>query len=160
MNKTNGALACLLLLGCLSAVIRVMNTFLRMSTRLWTGIIATLLIGCGTTDTIDASGSSKVDQALISGASRGMALFSPRPVVIKTVDGRPVSVAANSVRVAPGIHTLVVTCYQSLFARNTHELTVSVEAGETYTLTSQIRPNKISDGSADCEAHMVRSDSK
>jgi len=89
-----------------------------------------------------------------------MALFSPRPVVIKSVDGRPVSVAANSVRVSPGIHTLVVTCYQSLFARNTHELTVSVEAGETYTLTSQIRPNKISDGSADCEARMVRSDSK
>jgi len=137
-----------------------MKTFIRKSTYLAPGIIAALLIGCGTTDMIDASASSEADHALILGASRGMALFSPRPVVIKSVDGRPVSVAANSVRVSPGIHTLVVTCYQSLFARNTHELTVSVEAGETYTLTSQIRPNKISDGSADCEARMVRSDSK
>jgi hypothetical protein len=118
------------------------------------------MIGCGTTHTIDASESSKADQALILGASRGMALFSPRPVVIKSVDGRPVSVTANSVRVSSGIHTLVVTCYQSLFARNTHELTISVEAGGTYTLTSQIRPNKISDGSEECEARMVRSDSK
>ncbi len=137
-----------------------MKTFIRKSTHLAPGLIATLLLGCGTTDTIDASDSSKVDQALILGASRGMALFSPRPVVIKSVDGRPVSVTANSVRVSPGIHTLVVTCYQSLFARNTHELTVSVQAGATYTLSSQIRPNKISDGSEDCEARMVRSDSK
>lgn len=137
-----------------------MKTFIRKSTRLAPGLIATLLLGCGTTDTIDASDSAEADQALILGASRGTALFSPRPVVIKSVDGRPVSFAAGSVRVSPGIHTLVVTCYQSLFARNTHELTISVEAGETYTLTSQIRPNKISDGSAECEARMVRSDSK
>ncbi len=137
-----------------------MKTFIRKSTHLAPGIIATLLIGCVTTDTIDASASSEADQALILGAARGMALFSPRPVVIKSVDGRPVSVTANSVRVSPGIHTLVVTCYQSLFARNTHELMVSVEAGETYTLTSQIRPNKISDGSEECKARIVRSDSK
>jgi len=137
-----------------------MKTFVRKSTHLAPGLIAAILIGCGTTDTIDASESSKADQALILGASRGMALFSPRPVVIKSVDGRPVSVTANSVRVSPGIHTLVVTCYQSLFARNTHELTISVKAGETYTLTSQIRPNKISDGSAECEARSVRSESE
>jgi hypothetical protein len=31
-------------------------------------------------------------------------------------------------------------------------MTVSVEGGETYVLTSQISPNKISDGSAECEA--------
>ncbi len=137
-----------------------MKTFIRKSTHLAPGLIATLLIGCVTTDTIDASASSVADQALILGASRGRALFSPRPVVIKTVDGRPVSVTANSVRVSPGIHTLVVTCYESLFARNTHELTVSVEAGETYTLSSQISPNKISDGSEDCEARITKSDSE
>jgi len=137
-----------------------MKTFLRKSSRLITGLIAILLLGCGTTDTIGTSDSSVANTAVIQGASRGSALFSPTPVVIKSVDGRPVSVMAKSVRVVPGIHTLVVTCYQSLFARNTHEFTVSVSAGETYTLTSQISPNKISDGSEECEARIVRSDSE
>jgi hypothetical protein len=91
---------------------------------------------------MDTSGVSKSNTALILGSSRGTALFSPRPVVIKSVDGKPVNFAADGIRVSPGIHELVVTCYQSLFARNTHELTVSVEAGATYTLTSQISPNK------------------
>lgn len=120
-------------------------------------ILGTLfLASCSVTDTIDSSGAPKSDTALILGASRGTALFSPRPVVIKSVDGRSVNFAAGSIRVSPGIHVLEVTCYQSLFARNTHELTVSVEAGATYTLTSQISPNKISDGSADCEAELNR----
>lgn len=129
-------------------------------TQLVTGLTATLLIGCGTTDTIDASDSSKANLALIEGASRGTALFSPTPVVIRSVDGRPVAVSADSVRVSGGIHTLVVTCYQSLFARNTHELTVTVKAGETYTLSSQISPDKIKGGSDDCRAQITRSDSK
>ena len=119
-----------------------------------------LLFGCVMTDTIVESDSSESNSALIQGAARGMAFFSPRPVVIKSVDGKSVAVTADSVRVSPGIHTLVVTCYQSLFARNTHELTVSVEAGETYTLSSQISPNKISDGSEDCEARITKSDSE
>jgi hypothetical protein len=84
-----------------------------------------LLSGCGMTDTIDTSDSAESDSALILGASRAAALFSPRPVVIKSVDGRSVNFAAGAIRVSPGTHTLVVTCYQSLFARNTHELTVS-----------------------------------
>jgi len=136
------------------------KAFLRKSTRLLTGLSTVLLIGCGITDTIDTSDSSDSNSALILGASRGAALFSPRPVVIKSVDGKSVAISANSVRVSPGIHTLVVTCYQSLFARNTHELTISVEAGETYTLSSQIIPNKISDGSADCEARVTKSGSE
>lgn len=119
-----------------------------------------LLSGCGMTDTIDTSDSAESDSALILGASRGAALFSPRPVVIKSVDGRSVNFAAGAIRVSPGTHTLVVTCYQSLFARNTHELTVSVEAGETYTLKSQIRPDKISDDSPDCEAQISRTENQ
>ncbi len=119
---------------------------------------ASLLFACGVTVTIDTSDSAESNGAVIQGASRGAALFSPRPVVIKSVDGRPVNFAAGSVRVSAGIHVLVVTCYQSLFARNTHELTVSVEAGETYMLSSQISPDKISDGSAECEAQISRSD--
>ncbi|MCH8335420.1 MAG: hypothetical protein IIC61_05960 [Proteobacteria bacterium] len=137
-----------------------MKTLLQKSICLLPGLIATLLIGCGTTDTIDSPDSSEANWALILGASRGTALFSPRPVVIKSVDGKAVSAMANSVRVSPGIHVLVVTCYQSLFARNTHELTVSVEAGETYSLSSQIVPNKISDGSEDCEARLSKSGSE
>ncbi len=121
-------------------------------------IITCLLLGCGVTDTVDTSGASKSNTALILGSSRGTALFSPRPVVIKSVDGKPVNFAADGIRVSPGIHQLVVTCYQSLFARNTHELTVSVEAGATYTLSSQISPNKISDGSAECQAEISRTD--
>ena len=128
--------------------------------RLIPGLITILVLGCGTTDMIDASDSSASNSAVILGASRGTVLFSPRAVVIKSVDGKSVAVTANSVRVSPGIHVLIVTCYQSLFARNTHELTVSVEAGETYTLSSQIVPNKISGGSEDCEARMSRSDSE
>lgn len=119
---------------------------------------ASLLFACGVTDTIDSSDSADSNGALIQGASRGTALFSPTPVVIKSVDGKSVNFAAGSVRVSPGIHTLVVTCYQSLFARNTHELTVSVQSGETYTLTSQFSPNKISDGTADCMVQITRSD--
>ena len=133
-----------------------MRTLVQKSNCLLPGLIATLLIGCGTTDMIDGPDSSEANLALILGASRGTVLFSPRAVVIKSVDGKSVSVTANSVRVSPGIHVLIVTCYQSLFSRNTHELTVSVEAGETYTLSSQIVPNKISDGSEDCEARMSR----
>jgi len=117
-------------------------------------LLAVLLAGCGMTDTIDSSDSPDPDRALILGASHGTALFSPRPVVIKSVDGESVAGTADSVRVSPGVHLLVVTCYQSLFARNTHELTVTVEAGQTYVLTSQIRPNKISDGSAECAAEI------
>jgi len=134
-----------------------MRKKLRKAIRLSPVLIATLFVGCGMTDTIDSSGTADSDRALILGASRGTALFSPRPVVIKSVDGRSVAATADSVRVSPGIHSLVVTCYQSLFARNTHELTVSVDAGETYILTSQISPDKISDGSADCEAQISRS---
>ncbi len=109
---------------------------------------------------VDTSDSPEANWALILGASRGTVLFSPRAVVIKSVDGNSVAATANSVRVSPGTHVLIVTCYQSLFARNTHELTVSVEAGETYTLSSQIVPNKIKDGSADCEAEISRSGSE
>ncbi len=119
---------------------------------------ASLLVACGVTDTIDSSDSADSNGALIQGASRGTALFSPTPVVIKSVDGKSVNFAAGSVRVSPGIHTLVVTCYQSIFARNTHELTVSVQSGQTYTLSSQISPNKISDGTAECAAQITRSD--
>jgi hypothetical protein len=115
------------------------------------------MFGCGVTDTIDTPGSAESNGAVILGASRGTALFSPRPVVIKSVDGKPVNFAAGSVRVSPGTHVLVVTCYQSLFARNTHELTVWVNSGETYTLSSQVMPDKISDGSADCEAQISSS---
>jgi hypothetical protein len=114
------------------------------------------LVACGMTDTVDNTAGPDPDRALILGASRGTALFSPRPVVIKSVDGKSVAGTADSVRVSPGVHLLVVTCYQSLFARNTHDLTVSVEAGETYILTSQISPNKISDGSAKCKAEISR----
>ncbi len=121
---------------------------------------ALFLVGCGMTDTIDSAASSESNRALIVGASRGTVLFSPTPVVIKSVDGKAVAVTADSVRVSAGIHVLVVTCYQSLFSRNTHELTVSVEAGEKYTLSSQIVPNKIRDGSADCEAEISRSESE
>jgi len=133
---------------------------LRNSTPFLAGIVATLVIGCGTTDMVDTSDSPEANWALILGASRGTVLFSPRAVVIKSVDGNSVAATANSVRVSPGTHVLIVTCYQSLFARNTHELTVSVEAGETYTLSSQIVPNKIKDGSADCEAEISRSGSE
>ena len=87
-----------------------MNTLRRKSTCVLTGLIATLVIGCGTTDTINASDSAEANWALILGASRGTALFSPRPVVIKSVDGKSVSAMVNSVRVSPGIHVLVVTC--------------------------------------------------
>jgi len=123
-------------------------------------LFAASLAGCGMTDTIDTSESPGPDRALILGASRGTALFSPRPVVIKSVDGNPVAGTADSVRVSPGKHVLVVTCYQSLFARNTHELTVTVEAGQTYVLTSQIRPNKIKDESAECAAEISNADPK
>ena len=121
--------------------------------------LAIFLAGCGMTDTIGDTQPNDPNRALILGASRGTALFSPRPVVIKSVDGRAVAGTADSVRVTSGIHVLVVTCYQSLFARNTHELTVSVEAGRTYVLNSQISPNKISDGTAKCEAELSAADS-
>lgn len=140
-------------------MIKPVKTCATSSLRLLAGLFAIALIGCGMTDTVGDAQPNDPNRALILGASRGTVLFSPRPVVIKSVDGRAVAVTADSVRVSPGIHVLVVTCYQSLFARNTHELTVSVEAGRTYVLNSQISPNKISDGTAECAATISAADS-
>ena len=137
-----------------------MRRLRRKSTHVLPVVNALLLVGCGMTDTIDSAAASESNRALIVGASRGTVLFSPTPVVIRSVDGKAVAVTADSVRGSAGIHVLVVTCYQSLFSRNTHELTVSVEAGEKYTLSSQIIPNKIRDGSADCEAELSSSESE
>ena len=107
------------------------------------------------TDTVGAEAGDP-SRALILGASQGTALFSPRPVIIKAVDGRKVAATADSVRVSPGVHVLTVTCVQSLFSRNTHDITVNVEAGETYSLRAEIRPDKIRDGTAACEAELIR----
>lgn len=120
-------------------------------------VLAHALAGCATSDAGGARESDDVDVAVIRGASRGTVLVSPTPVIIRQVDGRKVSGASSSVRVSPGEHHLVVTCYESMFSRNTHELTVLVAAGRTYDLVSNIDPNKISDGTPDCEAQLTPS---
>ena len=128
----NGTLDCICRMDDGAGRIIVLNSHSFTVKKLTIVMSASVMFGCGMTDTIDTSGTADSNRAMILGASRGTALFSPRPVVIKSVDGNSVAATADSVRVAPGIHVLVVTCYQSLFARNTHEMTVSVEAGECF----------------------------
>ena len=67
-------------------------------------LLAATVGGCGVTDTIGDIDEADQTHALIIGASRGTALFSPRPVVIKLVDGREVFGAAA----APFVHRLVL----------------------------------------------------
>jgi hypothetical protein len=117
-------------------------------------------MGCATTSSNAAADSADVDVAVVRGASRGTVLVSPTPVIIRKVDGKEVSGASSSVRLSPGNHVLLVTCYESMFSKNTHELTISVDAGRTYDLISRIEPNKISDGTPDCEARLMPRETK
>ncbi len=119
-------------------------------------ISACLILGCGTTDIYDALKTTEQEAATIQGASRATVLFSPIPVVIRAVDGEPIPITSSSVRVSPGRHVLRVTCHESLFARNTHELNIMVQAGETYRLSSRIDPTKIKDGTAKCNARLLK----
>ncbi len=135
-----------------------MERAVSVSTNVVFGISACLILGCGTTDIYDAMRTSELEAATIQGASRATVLFSPRAVVIRAVDGEPIPITASSVRVSPGGHVLRVTCYESLFARNTHELNIMVQAGETYTLSSRIDPTKIKDGTAKCNAVLLKDD--
>ena len=122
--------------------------------------IVTLPLGCATSDSNVGSELPDSEVAIIRGASRGTVLISPTPVIIRQVDGKNVSGASASVRVSPGDHVLLVTCYESMFSKNTHEVSVSVDAGRTYDLLSRIDPNKISDGTPDCEARLAESNAK
>lgn len=124
------------------------------------GSLLISILGCTTTDSNTSADTADSDIAIIRGASRATVLVSPTPVIIREVDGKSVSGASSSVRVAPGVHTLLVTCYESMFSKNTHELTITVVAGATYELLSRIDPNKISDDSPDCEARLVRNDAQ
>ena len=124
------------------------------------GSLVISILGCTTTDSNISADTLDTDIAIIRGASRATVLFSPTPVIIRKVDGKPVSGASSSVRVSPGAHNLLVTCYESLFAKNTHELKITVAAGNIYDLLTRIDPNKISDDTPDCEARLVQSDGK
>jgi len=124
------------------------------------GAISIFAMGCATTNSNATVDSADADIAVVRGASRGTVLVSPTPVIIRKVDGKAVSGASSSVRLSPGNHVLLVTCYESMFSKNTHELTISVDAGRTYDLISKIDPNKISDGTPDCEARLTPRETK
>ncbi len=124
------------------------------------GTISIFALGCATTSSNATVDSADADVAVVRGASRGTVLVSPTPVIIREVDGKKVSGASSSVRLSPGNHVLLVTCYESMFSKNTHELTISVDAGRTYDLISRIDPNKISDATPDCEARLMPRETK
>lgn len=126
----------------------------------WLAPLVCLLAGCATSEVYDTSEGSELGSAIIHGASSGNVLFSPTPVIIRAVDGEPVPGTSSSVKVSPGQHILRVTCYESPFSKNTHDLTVAVYAGETYTLHSEIRPSKIKDDTPDCQARLNRDESR
>ena len=121
-------------------------------------VIGFVCIACATACTT-SSFSSNPDApdnevAIVYSASSASVMVSPRPVIIRSVDGRAVSGTSSSVRLSPGRHLLRVTCYQSLFSKSTHDLEITVMAGRSYELVSDVSPNKISDGSPDCKASM------
>lgn len=113
-----------------------------------------LLAGCTSSSFSSNPDAPDNEVAIIHGASSASVLVSPTPVIVRSVDGRSVSGASSSVRLSPGRHLLRVTCYQSLFSKNTHDLDVTVAAGRSYELVSDVSPDKISDGTPDCEARI------
>ena len=117
---------------------------------------ACTMLGCGTTETYQNEDVPDSSVAIIRAASRATVLFSPRPVVIEEVDGKRIPSTSSSIKVSPGGHVLLVTCRESLFAKNTHNLSIYVEAGETYSLSAHVEPNKIRDGSEKCKAELTR----
>jgi hypothetical protein len=120
------------------------------------GLCACIVLGCGTTETYSNSSASDSSVAIIRAASRATVLFSPRPVVIEEVDGKRIPGTSSSIKVSPGGHVLRVTCRESLFAKNTHDLSIYVQAGETYSLSAHVEPDKIRDGTEKCKAELTR----
>lgn len=115
-----------------------------------------IILGCTTTETSGSKGRFDTSVATIKASSRATVLFSPRPVVILEVDGEAISSASSSVTVSPGGHVLLVSCRESLFSKNTHSLSIYVQGGETYSLSSHVEPDKIKDGSGKCKAELTR----
>jgi hypothetical protein len=115
-----------------------------------------IILGCATAETSATKGRSDSSVATIRASSRATVLFSPRPVAILEVDGERISRASSSVTVSPGGHVLLVSCRESLFSKNTHSLSIYVQAGETYSLSSQVSPDKIKDGTQKCTAELTR----
>jgi hypothetical protein len=115
-----------------------------------------IILGCATAETSGTKGRSDSSLATIRAASRATVLFSPRPVVILEVDGEAISSASSSVTVSPGGHVLLVSCRESLFSKNTHVLSIYVQGGETYSLSSHVSPDKINDGTQKCKAELTR----
>ena len=97
------------------------------------------LAGCATARMYEGEARLAEDVAVIRASSRLSVLFSPNPVYVRSIDGRPVGAATATLVVEPGLHALVARCRANLIYGSTHTLTLDADAGVEYTLES--RPN-------------------
>lgn len=95
---------------------------------------AVMLFGCATETLGTRAPGASGDPATIAASARlwGKIPDAMSPVVsIDSVDGQPTRASTSKIRVAPGHHTLTVTCrYGSL--RKTRDMTLDAQAGGYY----------------------------
>lgn len=99
----------------------------------WSGIwLAIALLGCSTQRAHDESALAPSQTALIRPARQ-----LSRQVYLRAIDGRPLGLFRDRVRVAPGPHALSVTVVFSAGGRDvtaTHELRLDARPGAEYAV--------------------------
>ncbi len=106
-------------------------------------VVVVPFIGACATQSIGDSGTADPAKVATISASSKLNFLPSLVVVIEDVDGVKVSAATSRVTVAPGPHTLTVSCTSlETAASHTHKLEINAEAGAKYHLLTMI------DGSA------------
>lgn len=100
------------------------------------------LSACATARMYEGEARLSEDVAVIRSASRLSVLFSPNPVYVQSIDGRPVAAGVSELVVEPGEHVLVTRCRANLIYGSTHTVDLVAQAGETYRLESTANPTK------------------
>lgn len=108
-----------------------------------------LIAGCGTVTLYDDPDFPEAEAATVRFTSSNFVLLKANPAVLNEVNGRKVRAGTTAVRLRPGRYTFTVSCYQSLFSRNRHQLGVRLEAGGDYLLRAEADPEATT-GSAEC----------
>jgi len=98
------------------------------------------LAGCATARMYEGEARLAEEVAVIHASSRLAVLFSPNPVYVRSIDGRPVGAATATLVVKPGLHTLVARCRANLIYGSTHTVILDADAGVEYRLESMANP--------------------
>lgn len=104
--------------------------------------IATIVAcsGCMTAQMYDGPRRDSDELARISGDLR-ITAGAPLSIILRQVDGQPLTLGQNAVDVLPGAHRLLVDCRIAETASVTrHSIDAEVSAGRHYKLTAQTGP--------------------